>query len=499
MKIFIPPEIISSIFSAGITEIIDADKYASDDAPACLVSAIGIHLLPPARPANLPRAKPQTILHFLIAVCHVCRDWRATAFNNPFLWSTIRFDRTISVTALSFWVARTSSHLLNITLHVNHTILYAHVHPGLRRVPRLNYVERDAQLMGALDILEACSQRWRSLTIAAKCTFDLMHIIHRIENIRAAPKLQLLELRGDYQRCGAMVPDEDITWYRQPKLFFQGSHPLLSDVRLYCVPTSWCQGSHASSVHVFCLESKSPDHVQGDESLDIMLKQAGMLHTLSVTAKRSYVFSEGVHLPFLTRLDVAFTNAEFALDLLSAIHSTKLQVLSLSLADDDFSSVLDQLSERSPAVNMLGSVEELIVKNLNANALSMDEFLRQLVSVQRVTVITTSAGPRTFYKRLLSNALLILSPDFPLEDDVIGVPLFCPKLSTFFSCGLTGAELVELVAARQKTGHPLGEVHMTIDDFIQPEDRSWLSAHVPQFSSHRCLCTEPWRHQAIQD
>lgn len=488
----IPPEILSSIYSIVIIDIIN-NKRVSNDTAACLVSATGRPFLSIVSPATPRQSTLQSIFRFLLDICHVCHDWRVEAFNNPSLWSTIYYERTLCNAALSFWIERASFQLLDITLYVK-SQYKQHVHMDFRFSSRYNVVTREAQFMQAVNLLVNRSQQWRSFTIAAECTFDLMHVIYHLEAIPSAPKLKRLEIRGDEQRCSAMVPNDDEKWYQEYKSFFHGSHPLLSDVHLYCVPNSWCQGKFASSVRIFGIQSGSPKHMQGDKSLETMLRQADMLHTLSVQADRLYVFSnEGVHLPFLTRLDIEFTDAEFALSFFSAIRPTNLRVLSLSLADDDFSSVLDEISCRTRAENMLGGVEELIVTNLNASALSMDTFLRQLVAVQQITFMITFVGYKTFFKQLMSNAVLLLSADLPFDPRSAESSIFCPKLSAFFSRGLSGAELVDLVEARHKIGRPLDEVHMTMDDFIRPEEHSWLSAQVPRFSSNRYMFVIPER------
>lgn len=483
--IMIPPEILSSIFSIAIMDITDADKCTADHETACITSALGRPIICTVRSKTRSRGStPQSLFKFLLIVCHVCHEWRTQVLNNPSLWSTIQYDRNICDAALSFWVMRASGQALNITLHLIPE--HDHIQWGYRHSSHTNLVRRDTRLLQALNILIARSHRWRSLTVTARCTFDLMNVIQRLESVPFVPTLERFVIRGEELECTSMISSEDERWFKQPKVFFQGSHPVLCDFRLYCVPTSWCDASTSSLLRVLCIESGHSNNSQGDDSLDALLRCADNLHTLSITSDRSYVFSNGgVHLPFLTRLDVEFTDSEFAFNFFSGIRTTNLTTLSLSLADDDFSIVLEHLSRRPPTENILGRVENLIIKNLNSSVASMDVFISRLTSVRRITFLTTFIGYKTFFKRLVLNATAPQPIDEP-QQDYFATPkdrAVCPMLSTFISCGLTGTELVDLVQVRQNIGHPLNQLHMTMDDYIHPHDLSWLSKNVQTFSS----------------
>lgn len=483
----IPPEVLSSIFTLAIADITAANEHTSKEGTADILSAVGKPLISAVRSiygsSKAQNIRTQSILQFLLVVCHVCHEWRTETLNNSSLWSTIHYDRNINDDALSFWIARASTQPLDIQLYLSPEHDH-HIQWGYRHSSHVNIAKRDTRLMRALNILATHCEQWRSLTVIAKCTFDLMHVVHHLESITSAPQLGHLEIRGDQQECISMISGDDERWYKRPKVFFQGSHPILNDVRLYCVPTTWCNQNLSSYLHAFSIESGPPNRAQRDETLDVLLKGADKLHTLSVKADRSYIFSNGgIHLPFLTRLDVEFTDAEFALDFLSAIQTSNIKVLYLALSDDDFSAVLEQISRRSSDEDLLSKVEDLIIRNLNASIISMNMFLRRLVSVRRITFMTTFIGYKIFFKSLVANGILPQALDVHSDLRSSDTTVFCPMLSTFFSCGLTGSEVMDLVKARRSIGHPLDEVHITMDDYVHPNDHSWLCKEVRNFSS----------------
>lgn len=482
-----PNEILSAIFFIAVldlaTHLTGALAYSIEP----LISAYQQQLLSPITTTSCrPHTLPQSPLHFLSTLQLVCQAWSSVVNMDPTLWSNVRLDRATQVRSMSHWMKKSSAQPLDIVVDLTSSDA-DHVRYGYRHSSHRDTSRRNAALCASLDVLTSQATRWRSFTVVATCSFDMMLVIHRIENIASAPLLETLEIRADKLECMALVPADEIRWYQNPKKFFNGDHPLLERVELYGVPSVWGEHELAPFVRTACIESDMSANDGRDATLQSLLKNAYRMTTLSVKANRSYIFSdEVVHLPSLNRLDIEFWDAEFAFDFVSAISAKNLKILSLALADDDFTGVLHSMTLPTTLDNnILQNIVILILKDVQASQSSIDDFLDCLKNVTSISFITNFIGYKGIFKRLATNASLISSKG---QHRTKVATLFCPKLSTIYCRGFSAGDLRTLVFDRIRAGCPLKEIHMTLDDYAHPDDREWLSANVSNFSCTKLYC-----------
>lgn len=481
-----PNEILSAIFFIAVLDLATHLTGSLSNSIEPLVSAYGQQLISPITTTSpKPYRFPQSPLKFLSTLQLVCHAWNLVVNTDPTLWSNVRLNRATQVQPMAYWLRKSLTQPLNIVIDLTSSDI-DHVRFGYRHASHRDTARRNAALCASLDVLTSHAARWQSFTVIATCSFDMVLIIHHIENINSAPLLKTLEIRADKLECMSLVPEDEIRWYQNPKKLFNGVHPLLEQVELYGVPSVWGEHDLAPFVRTACIESGMSANDGRDGSLQALLKNACRMTTLSIKANRSYIFSDQVvHLPALNRLDLEFWDADFAYDFVSAIGAKNITILSLALADDDFSGVLHSMTlPFTPNHNILQNIVTLILKDVQASPSSIDDFLVCLTNVNSITFITNFIGYRGIFKRLAMNASLVSSQN----QHQTKLTLYCPKLSTIYCRGFSADDLRTFVFDRIKAGHPLKELHMTLDDYAHRNDREWLSSNVPVFSCTKFYC-----------
>ncbi|KAI0086513.1 hypothetical protein BDY19DRAFT_347776 [Irpex rosettiformis] len=536
----LPAELLSYIFELGY--IAEQEDLDSDDDEDEIDDNRSFDSLSHSShsSANIERHLPIELL-----VTRVCPYWRHVALGLPTLWTKLEFkDPFGNFEQQRTYLKRAKGAPLDIMIDrtfeedddaEEHAVLQT----DLGRTQSRVYGE----IKTVMDIILLHAFQWRLLEVMVSHYLLMQLILESLGSLSdGVPLLEVLQLYHyeDSPEDTNVATFRPQYLKEQDFILFHNKAPKLSHVALWGVHLNWPETTFLTGLHDLELAYQTPDVRPSYRDFMRMLRESPQLITLTLCESGpaggpvEWIASvtedpldtdEGLHpsassssistsfnsppptmhtLSSLQNLVLAYIPPTYIIDLLDRLPMPALSSLALDI-EEEHASFTDALITRfcSPQPYFPGSsttnqsffanIEALKMSGLrgvtdplilqaglqlsSVTQLNLDmdhidwSWFDMLVDPQRLTPLANANG----------------DPDSGEDDSGIahsGISsstVMCPRLTTFSIAGVDGSDLRELVQTRKERGHPIVEMYVNKDAFVDEEDFKWLKENVEMF------------------
>jgi hypothetical protein len=437
--------------------------------------------------AQTPERDSTTPLPFQVLVSHVCKHWREVAVESPLLWTNINFTEAPPFDKSRIWIERSKGLPLTIDIDCTAPDVDESSDPGedLDSEDRMGEIDGTEEHPAPLpitsvddlslifDIIVPQVFQWRSLVVTVRMADYVRIILKRLSECPSAPLLEVLELyfHEDYER----FPPPSPMALTEMLLLFKGDAPNLQHVALWGVPVLWSSPFLSGEKDLELAYHRNDIRPSWSEFAH-MLSSSPDLTTLTICLSGPSgepgdwpSTSEGlIELPSLENLVLGFHPPEYISPLLRLISTPNLLGLALDFDEADYSSFARQLA--SPVAgrskSLLAGLENLKISGLPCDHKTADIMYRELSNLRSINLSCA------FLEDIFFDKLGVPIP--AINPGGISTGMYCPRLETIYTTGISGDAMRKFVEARRAAGHPIKRVFMGEDDDVEPKDENWL-------------------------
>jgi hypothetical protein len=424
-------------------------------------------------------------LPFQVLVSHVCKHWREVAIESPSLWTSITFNGLIPMDRSKTWIERSKSLPLRIRMdYAEDSELLSPEDTdsdsvaeciGMESHKLSEVLPSEDDINTILDIILPCVSRWHSLRIIVPIYAPMYQVLSRLATCSSAPILEDLLLQH-------LEEFDDLSETFQPAalrdsfLLFNGNAPNLKILTLWGVHIDWTSpflsglrelelAYHADDIRpsysqfTHCLRS-SPNI----ESLSLYLSGPSGHH-------EDWLMDEVIELPSLVNMGLAYHPPEYMGPLLKQISTPNLASLALDFDGADCSTFARQLAGPTPSSrkSLLAGLVQLKISGLPCDHNTIDVLYAELSNLRHITLNCRFLDGVFFFK--LANPI----PSSACPTTIpASTQMYCPRLETITTTGITGKEMIMFVEARVAAGCPVRKVCMGEADEVETSDHYWL-------------------------
>ncbi|TFK74785.1 hypothetical protein BDN72DRAFT_832871 [Pluteus cervinus] len=443
----------------------------------------------------------EPVLPFQVLVSHVCRRWRDISLNTPLFWNKLNFTEGLPFEKSRVWIERARD--MPLDLEIDCTVdddededddeEEVEEKQDDDEDPELEPAINKEALAAILNLVIPYISQWRSLRFMVSY-YEYMHmLLARLSRCPPAPQLEVLKLchYEDCEEYDAFEPCDFVT----PFQIFGGSAPNLKELGLWGVHLDWelSLGFFSNLVDLE-LAYHAKDVRPSFTTFAAMLLASPHLETLKLglSGPAGGVEDWGedvIEAPSVAELVLNYHECKYIQELMAHLITPNVQRLGLAYDAEDYSEFGRQLAKPMPGKpqSLLAGLRQLKISGLPCDTKTIEGIFDQLTGLELLNlncssqegdaffcVLSRPKSPPSTSNASSSNGDGTAPSTHTRSTSTAGILVYCPRLHTLTTTGITGAQMKSFVEFRKKAGVPLKAVFMGQDDEVSDKEEAWL-------------------------